>query len=175
VNWALHAFRGNFVARILEISLLAGNLGLIAVIGRLRTQPATAMPQSRPFIRRSLARRRAIGCAANPGPSQPVAVAAMGTVSDAVTIPSPITSDLQTGTWTNLLSTGYHQGSSGGGVFDPKQGCLWGILAFEPSGPSKPDGRFLDLTAFVPATKIAPFLEAYRNQAADGAEAPAVK
>jgi hypothetical protein len=115
------------------------------------------------------AQARVAICAANPGPSQPVVVAAMGTVSDTVTIPSPITSDLQTGTWTNILATGYHQGRSGGGVFDPKQGCLWGILAFELSGHAKPDGRLLDLTAFVPAAKIAPFLEEYRKQGADGA------
>jgi hypothetical protein len=104
-------------------------------------------------------------CAGNPGPSQPVVVAALGTVSNSVTIPSPITSDLQTGTWTNILATGYHQGNSGGGVFDPQHGCLWGILSFELSGNSKTDGKFLDLTAFVPASKIAPFLDEYRRQA----------
>lgn len=104
-------------------------------------------------------------CTGNPGPSQPVVVASLGTVSNALTIATPITSDLQTGSWTNLLSTGYHQGNSGGGVFDPQLGCLWGILNMELSGPSKTDGRFLDLTAFVPASKITPFLDDYDRQA----------
>jgi hypothetical protein len=104
-------------------------------------------------------------CAGNPGPSQPVVVASLGTLSNAVTVSTPITSDLQMGSWTNLLSTGYHQGNSGGGVFDPRHGCLWGILNMELSGPSKTDGRFLDLTAFVPASKITQYLDAYHRQA----------
>ncbi len=104
-------------------------------------------------------------CAENPGPSQPVVVASMGTVSNAATIATAITSDLQTGGWTNLLSTGYHQGNSGGGVFQPERRCLWGIINLELSGPSITDGRPLDLTAFVPASKIAPFLKAYAGKA----------
>jgi len=111
-------------------------------------------------------------CTGNPGPSQPVVVASMGTVSNAATISTPITSDLQTGSWTNLLSTGYHHGNSGGGVFDPRQGCLWGIINLELSGPSKTDGRFLDLTAFVPASKIAPFLDEYYRQAIGAPDQP---
>ncbi|MDR3438048.1 serine protease [Telmatospirillum sp.] len=103
-------------------------------------------------------------CAANPGPNQPVAVASMGTVTNAATIPTAITSDLQTGTWTNLLSTGFHQGNSGGGVFNPQQGCLWGILNMEMSGPSQTNGQLIDLTAFVPASKITPFLDEFRQQ-----------
>ena len=101
-------------------------------------------------------------CDSNPTPSQPVIVAAMGNVSDAATISTPITSDGQAGTWTNLLSSGFHHGNSGGGVFNPKQGCLWGIINIELSG--NVGGRFLDLTAFVPATKIAPFLGEYYGE-----------
>ena len=101
-------------------------------------------------------------CAANPGPSQPVVVASLGTVTQAATISTPITSDGQTGDWTNLLSTGYHHGNSGGGVFSPGRGCLWGIINLELSGPV--EGRFVDLTAFIPATKIAPFLSLYRTR-----------
>ena len=67
-------------------------------------------------------------CSSNPGPNQPVVVASMGIVTQASTISSPITSDFQTGTWTDMLSTGYHQGNSGGGVFNSQQGCLWGII-----------------------------------------------
>ena len=100
-------------------------------------------------------------CVGNPGPNQPVVVAAMGTVTQAATIGTAITSDGQSGNWTNILSTGYHHGNSGGGVFSPGQGCLWGILNIEMSGPI--NGRMVDLTAFVPASKIAPFVESYRR------------
>lgn len=119
-----------------------------------RTQPAVAV------------------CAENPEPSRPVQVAALGTVSVAFTIPSPLNSEgpSDTGRWTNILATGYKAGSSGGGVFDPRQGCLWGILAVELSGPAKSSGRFLDLTAFVPASKIAPFLRAYAESHRQAAE-----
>ena len=103
-------------------------------------------------------------CLQNPGPSQKVVVAALGKVSDAVTVPTPITSDGQTGNWTNLLSTGYHQGSSGGGVFNIAQNCLWGILNLELSGPSLTDGHIIDLSAFVPASRITPFLNKYYGQ-----------
>ena len=105
-------------------------------------------------------------CSGNPGTSQPVVVASMGVVTAATTISTPITSDGQTGTWTNLLNTGYHHGNSGGGVFSPRDGCLWGIINIELSGPSLEDGHFIDLTAFVPAAKITPFLDAYRARLA---------
>lgn len=98
-------------------------------------------------------------CPDNPTPNQKVVVASTGNVTEAATINTAITSDGQAGTWTNLLSTGFHHGASGGGVFNPKQGCLWGIINIELSG--NVDGRFLDLTAFVPASKIKPFLNGY--------------
>jgi hypothetical protein len=103
-------------------------------------------------------------CKSNPPPKQPVTVVSQETVTAATTVPSAVTSDLQnTGTWTDLLSTGYHEGSSGGGVFDKDQGCLWGIIRIELSGRTKDTGRDLDLTAFVPATKIASFLAEYEH------------
>lgn len=101
-------------------------------------------------------------CLDNPGPSQPVVVASWGTVSSATTIPSPISSDAkETGSWTNILSTGYHHGNSGGGVFHPREGCLWGIINLEMSGPLKGSSQVVDFTAFVPATKITPFIGDY--------------
>lgn len=104
-------------------------------------------------------------CLDNPAPNQPVTVAALGTVSPATTIGSAITSDAKAVKgWTNILSTAFHQGNSGGGVFSPKQGCLWGIINLEMSGKLPDTGRFVDLTAFVPASKIAPFIGDYFAQ-----------
>lgn len=109
-------------------------------------------------------------CLANPAPNQPVVVAALGTVSNALTIPSAIASDAtaakDTGTWTNILTIGYHQGNSGGGVFHPREGCLWGIINKEMGGPLKGSGVVVDLTAFVPASKIAPFIGEYFEEEA---------
>lgn len=108
-------------------------------------------------------------CLANPAPNQPVVVASLGTVSNALTIPSAIELDASeakdTGTWTNILTTGYHQGNSGGGVFHPREGCLWGIINKEMGGPLKGSGVVVDLTAFVPASKIAPFIGDYFEEA----------
>ena len=98
-------------------------------------------------------------CAANPGTDQPVAVAAQGAVTDSATISTPITSDGQSGTWTNLLTTGFHQGNSGGGVFSKAQKCLWGVISYEMGGTV--DGRVIDITAFVPASDITRFLRSY--------------
>ena len=65
-------------------------------------------------------------------------VASLGTVSNALTIPSAIESDASeakdTGTWTNILTTGYHQGNSGGGC-PPARRCPWGIINKEMGGP----------------------------------------
>ena len=105
-------------------------------------------------------------CPGNPGPNQAVTVASMGIVTQATTISTPITSDGQSGTWTNLLSTGYHPGNSGGGVFNPQTSCLWGIINLELSGTV--DGKVLDLTAFVPASKVAGFLKTYTARLAQG-------
>ena len=101
-------------------------------------------------------------CKTNPGPNQAVVVASVGAITHAKTISTPITSDGQSGSWTNLLSTGYHPGNSGGGVFNPQIGCLWGIINVELTGTV--NGQFVDLTAFVPATKVLAFLTAYQQQ-----------
>ncbi len=100
-------------------------------------------------------------CTDNPRTNQPVVVVSNGVTTRSSTISSPITSDGQTvtgqtGGWTNLLTTGYHPGNSGGGVFNPQRNCLWGVINLELSGTV--DGRSLDLTAFVPALAIAAFL-----------------
>lgn len=98
-------------------------------------------------------------CPANPEPSQPVSVVAMGQAVTAFTIPKGLTSDGREESWTNLLATGFKQGNSGGGVFSIRQNCLWGIVNLELGGVSKKTGKPIDLTAFVPASRIAPFLE----------------
>lgn len=100
-------------------------------------------------------------CSAPAKPNQPVTVTAEGNVTAAATISTPITSDGKSGDWTNLLSTAYHQGSSGGGVFNAKDGCLSGIIYLELGGKSSTTGQPLALTAFVPAAMIAPFLNQY--------------
>jgi hypothetical protein len=106
-------------------------------------------------------------CADNPAPDKKVIVAALGMVSDTTTYSSPMmregdktVSTADQGGWTNILATGYHQGNSGGGVFDPVHGCLWGILSFEMGGEVA-GGAVVDYTAFVPASRIAPFLADY--------------
>jgi hypothetical protein len=105
-------------------------------------------------------------CPANPTPNQPVEVAEQGHVSRSATVNTAISSAAKmTDGWTNLLSTGYHHGSSGGGVFDIGHGCLWGIITLEMSGPSPPDGHFLDLTAFAPSLEINAFLQDYGRRA----------
>jgi hypothetical protein len=91
-------------------------------------------------------------CLGDPPAGRQMLVAAQGMVTPAATVATAITSDGKSGQGTNLLSTGFHQGNSGGGVFDPEQGCLWGIILREMSGST------LDLTAFAPAREIAAFL-----------------
>lgn len=98
-------------------------------------------------------------CPANPEPSQPVTVVAMGQSVTAFTIPKGLTSDGREESWTNLLATGFKQGNSGGGVFSIRQKCLWGIVNLELGGVSKTTGKPIELTAFVPAARITPFLE----------------
>jgi hypothetical protein len=98
-------------------------------------------------------------CPSNPGLNQPVTVAALGQVSSAMTAATPVRPGAD---WTNMLSTPYHRGASGGGVFDARKGCLAGVLALEVSGRITPDAPFIDMTAFIPATDIAAFVEKYR-------------
>jgi len=101
-------------------------------------------------------------CSGNPGPSQPVTVAAMGIVTPTTTISTAITSDGKSEGWTNLLSTGFHHGNSGGGVFSAAQGCLWGIVTFEMGGNVR--GQAIDITAFAPSSDIAVFLKDYYSR-----------
>lgn len=86
--------------------------------------------------------------------NQPVIVAAQGTVSLSKTVTSPIQSPALTGDWTDILTAGYTHGASGGGVFDANKGCLIGIIIIEATAPG------IELTEFLPAAKIAPFLAA---------------
>lgn len=100
-------------------------------------------------------------CTTNPGLDRPMLVAAEGKVTSAKTIPNALerrdTGSNNTSGWTNLLSIGYHHGASGGGVFDPDRNCLEGVISLELSDPS----RGIDLTSFIPASRIGPFLDYY--------------
>jgi hypothetical protein len=101
-------------------------------------------------------------CTYNPPTNQPVTVVGLVGVARATTISTAITSGgEETGSWTNLLSTGFHQGNSGGGVFNPQLGCLWGILNLELTGTV--NGKSVDMTAFVPASKVMAFVNSYRH------------
>lgn len=93
-------------------------------------------------------------CTAPTVANQPVIVAAQGSVSLSKTVGAPIRSPALTGDWTDILATGYSHGASGGGVFDASSGCLIGIIIIEATAPG------IELTEFVPAAKIAPFLAA---------------
>jgi hypothetical protein len=126
-------------AGVAAIGLPAADLALVQI-------PLAALSRQRQ------AQAGAPMCDGDPAPDQPMVVAAEGMVTPARTVGTAITSEGKSGEGTNLLSTGFHQGSSGGGVFDPVRGCLWGILQMEMSG------KTLDLTAFAPARKIKAFL-----------------
>lgn len=98
-------------------------------------------------------------CPDNALPRQPMIVATEGTVSQSITIGSPISADRrQTNGWTNLLATGYHQGASGGGVFQQEQNCLAGIIYMEMGGKLSGSGQQINLTGFIPPSQIIPFL-----------------
>ena len=109
-------------------------------------------------------------CARDAATSKPVTVAALGQVTESVTLASPIMREgnktVSTAGQTNILATGYHPGNSGGGVFDPVSHCLMGILSFELGGILPGSGKQVDYTAFVPASRIAPFLNAYQRSLA---------
>jgi hypothetical protein len=105
-------------------------------------------------------------CNDNPAVSARVLVAAMGTVTQTRTINAPLTSKAQSvGTWTNLLERGYFQGNSGGGVFDLRRGCLWGVLTQVMTGPSLAQpGQTIELTAMAPALEVSAFLGAAQEK-----------
>jgi hypothetical protein len=103
-------------------------------------------------------------CSHNPGISTPVTVAALGEVSAAMTVATPAKPRGPDNAWANMLTTPYHQGASGGGVFDAREGCLAGVLIEEVSGYVKPDTPFVDMTVFIPALDIAAFVAKYRAE-----------
>jgi hypothetical protein len=92
---------------------------------------------------------------------QPLAVAAAGQTAPAKAVGMPGRRGADHGA-TNALTPAYHNGASGGGVFDAKEGCLAGIIVQEVSGYTAPDTPFVDVTVFVPASGIAAFLAKYR-------------
>jgi len=103
-------------------------------------------------------------CPSNPLPSRPVTVAAEDRISQSSTFPQAMerrnNGADQTSGWTNILSTGYHHGASGGGVYDPASGCLEGIISLELGNAA----QNIDLTVFIPASRITPFLNQYFRQ-----------
>ena len=113
----------------------------------------------------ALSRSRAASfCDHDPGPGAPVVVDAIGQTTRSVTVVAPDNPPHRPGDWTATLGTGYHQGSSGGGVFDAATGCLLGILIYEVSGHVRPSSPFIDITRFTPAPRISGALQAYRRE-----------
>ena len=108
-------------------------------------------------------------CPDNTPPSQSVVVVAERDITNAATIPSPISTIGEGGNWTNVLSRDYAPGNSGSGVFDPIQHCLWGIIVDELGG-KLPSGLEVHWSYFVPVSKIAPFLDGFlkRKSPIDG-------
>jgi hypothetical protein len=145
-----------------NVTVLAGGRPIAGVLARVsdNVDVDLALIAVDPAALPAAARNQAAValCSENPGVSQPVAVVSLSQVTPAVTIATPINSKAQMGTWTNLLTTGYHHGDSGGGVFDPRRRCLWGIISLGLSGRPNTDTASLNLTAFVPASDISAFL-----------------
>lgn len=114
-----------------------------------------------PALSRSMA---ATFCDEDPGPGKLVVVDAIGQVTRSKTIVAPDNPPHRPGDWTSTLGTGYHQGSSGGGVFDAATGCLLGILIYEVSGHVRPNSPFIDITRFTPAPQISEALQTFRQK-----------
>lgn len=101
-------------------------------------------------------------CPYNPGKGRPAVVISQGLVTRTSTVPVFTKSPPGEAEWTHMLTVGLHPGNSGGGVFDPTQGCLWGIVVQEISGKPDPKGPFYDFTAFTGAVDIWRFLSRFR-------------
>lgn len=102
-------------------------------------------------------------CTYNPGKSQPAVVISQGLVTRTSTLPLYTKTPPNMVQWTHMLAVGLHPGNSGGGVFDPSEGCLWGVVVQEISGKPDPKGPFYDFTAFTGAVDIWRFLSRYRG------------
>src|SRR5579871_4835433 len=100
-------------------------------------------------------------CTHNAGLSEPVTVVSGGKVTNSAIISKPIMAQNMKlpGDGTNFMVTDYGKGNSGGGVFDPVSGCLFGIVSFEAGGTDNNTGNYVVFTGFVPASDIAPFLK----------------
>ena len=103
-------------------------------------------------------------CAYNPGKSQPAVVISDGQVTRTMTVPAYTKTPPDNNPWTDRLEAGLHPGNSGGGVFDPIQGCLWGIVVSAVSAHPDPSKSFsYDMSGFTGATEIWRFLSRYRE------------
>ena len=117
-------------------------------------------PQALPARSRGV---RATLCDHDPGPDRSVIVASLGEITRSKTVVAP--DQPATGRdWTTTLGTGYHHGSSGGGVFDAEEGCLLGIITIEISGRIRPSDPFIDETRFTPAPAVSRLISKYRTQ-----------
>jgi S1-C subfamily serine protease len=99
----------------------------------------------------------------NPGADQRAVVISQRLVTRTRTIPVSTQSAPGQGAWTNMLMAGLHPGNSGGGVFDPTQGCLWGIVVQEITGRTAPNGPSFDHTVFIGAADVWRFLSRFRG------------
>lgn len=105
-------------------------------------------------------------CSKNPGPAQHFVVAAMGKISEETTLlrADPPKDPSDHGAYSTMLAAGHPKGASGGGVFDPQQGCLAGILVADGVFNTNIPGVPHEVTIFLPASDITAFLTKYRRQ-----------
>jgi hypothetical protein len=103
-------------------------------------------------------------CSHNPGPAQPVVVAAMGKTSEETTLlrADPIKDITDPARYSTMLAAGHPKGASGGGVFDSRQGCLAGILVADGVFNTEIAGVPHEVTIFLPSSVITSFLAKYR-------------
>ncbi len=121
-------------------------------------------PMALPPTRRGL--ESVSPCSRNPGPAQPFVVAWMGKTSQETTLlrADPPKDGADHGRYSTMLAAGHPKGASGGGVFDPQQGCLAGIMVADGVFGTEIVGVPHEVTVFLPASDIASFLAKYRRQ-----------
>lgn len=120
-------------------------------------------PSALPATRRGL---EAVNvCSRNPGPAQSFTIAWMGKTSEEKTLlraDPPKEGDQ--GPVSTMLAAGHPKGASGGGIFDPQQGCLAGVMVADGTFGVNIPGVPHEVTVFLPASKVDGFLAEYRAQ-----------
>lgn len=118
-------------------------------------------PDALPATRRGI--EAVSACPRDPGPNQTFTIAWMGKTSEEKTLlraDPPKAGD--PGPLSTMLAAGHPKGASGGGVFDPGDDCLAGIMVADGTFGVNIPGIPHEVTIFLPASKIEGFLEEYR-------------